>query len=265
MTASDFFKQSSQKPAFLLGGVACLVGGLAMYGFGQEDAPVEVMEEPTIPQAYPVERYLDVWLKSPFQLEAVGEVAAVKQSFARDYVLTGLIQDGDDSIAYIQNKKTGELKRLTTGETVDGLVLVSATNSPDPQAASIVVSQGSENDTLGYDEASFSQAAVQPVGYSPTGAAGNGIPGNATPPGQRPVIPNQPGAMPNRTFNSVQNPANAANGSGVVAPNDAAVNPAAMRLQQLKERQQQSAGPDSKSDPASRSRRRVLLPSASGQ
>ncbi len=245
----------------IAGTVSCSLWAASSQDDGEEGdlSPAEETVEPAIPKSYPVERYLGVWMKSPFQLEAAGEVMVTPQSFARDYVLTGLIQDGELSIAYIQNSKTGESTRLTNEEPADGFELIKTNPSPDPRAASVEVRRGNETATLKYGDETFAQAAVPPSG-APTP--------NANPAGAQPgrgISPGRSGALPGRPVNSPQ-----ARNAGAEGNNDNAnngdspvVNPAAMRLQQLRDRQQQADGKESESGQSPRSRRRVILPSQS--
>lgn len=212
--------------------------------------------EPTIPRAYPVDRYLGVWLKSPFQLEAAGEVTVTPQSFARDYSLTGIIQDGEEAIVYIQNDKTGEVIRLTSDESAEGFQLLSANPSPDPNAASVQVKHGNETATLKYADSTFGKTASPAAGTPPMTAPGGGAPARPTP-GQ-PVVGL---AMPMR-----QNANDAANAGNNPSAAGADLNPAQMRLQQLREQQlkQQAAqqeNPDNTAGRSPASRRRVILPS----
>ncbi|MCB1231831.1 MAG: hypothetical protein KDN19_16300 [Verrucomicrobiae bacterium] len=226
-------------------------------GNDAESSVAEEKPEAAIPQPYPVERYLGVWMKSPFQLEAAGEVMVTQQSFARDYVLTGLIQDGEKSIAYIQNSKTGETTRIATDEPADGFELIDAHASPDPRAASVEVRHGNETATLKYGDATFAQAATPPTGAPPVGVNGN----NVNPGRPAPVRPGQSGALPGRPANPNQATANG--NAGGSQNGGTFVNPAQARLQQLRERQQQ--GGEEEKEPTPRSRRRVILPSQAGR
>lgn len=241
------------------GAMSCSLIATLGQDLGETGDVAETISEPAIPQAYPIDRYIGVWMKSPFQFEVVGEVMATPESFARDYVLTGLIQDGDHSIAYIQNSKTGETTRLTSEEDADGFELIKANPSPDPRVASVEVRRGNETATLKYGDDTFAQAATGPgAGTIPGGGGGQMVP-NGINPGRSGALPGRPASPQARPPQAANANANANGGEGNV------VNPAALRLQQLREKQQQANGGAASNNNAEspRSRRRVILPSQS--
>jgi len=80
--------------------------------------PVEPEEataqEPLLPKVPPVGRYESIWKNSPFELEAAPDVAVTaKVSFAKDYALSGMLKQGDETIVYIINRKTRETHKVT--------------------------------------------------------------------------------------------------------------------------------------------------------
>ena len=78
------------------------------------DQPSASPASSLLPVVPPVSRYEDIWKNSPFELEAAPDVAStVKESFAKDYALSGMLKQGDETIVYIINKKTKETHRVT--------------------------------------------------------------------------------------------------------------------------------------------------------
>ncbi|MCB1085925.1 MAG: hypothetical protein KDM63_02675, partial [Verrucomicrobiae bacterium] len=76
------------------------------------DLPAVEEEEPIIPRAYPEDRYLAIWEKSPFMLEAAPEPVQAQKSFARDYFLAGYVDSNSETVVYLKNQKTGESVRI---------------------------------------------------------------------------------------------------------------------------------------------------------
>lgn len=89
--------------------------GLAPSGMA-EAAPSSLL-----PQLRPASRYEKIWENSPFELEAAPDVLSTsKESFAKDYALSGMLKEGDKTIVYIINRKTKKTFRVTSEGGGDG-------------------------------------------------------------------------------------------------------------------------------------------------
>lgn len=122
-----------------------------------ETAPVgEVVkeEEPVIPAAYDVSHYASTWeRRSPFLGQVVPPVPTANDGLARDWALAGMARIGAKEVVYIQNKQTGESKRLTNQDGDNSeFRLVSVSFERNRSKAEVKVSRGAEVATLKYDE-----------------------------------------------------------------------------------------------------------------
>lgn len=231
-------------------------------------------DEPVIPVAYPEDRYLAVWQKSPFMLEAAPEPAQAQKSFARDYFLVGYVESKAETVIYLKNQKTGESVRVPPIAKKEGapeFKLIELKKDSDPREVKATISLAGETAEIGRDPAAFSQPA------SPGMIAQGGATGDNP---NQPAIPGQPirnasggmvdPQMQNPRSGNPATPVNAANQGNPNQPAQGAeatgpyVNPAAERL-----RQQQAAAaakaaglpPDSRALPANPAgRRRIILP-----
>jgi hypothetical protein len=215
-----------------------------------ESEPVAVSEEVTppksgIPSAYPEERYLPVWKKSPFMREAAPAPEQARKSFSRDFFLSGYVESADETIAYLKNQKTGESIRLTTKGGNSDFRLLTLKKDRDPGKVFVTIEHGTEKADIGYDPAAFAQPASPgqgaPAGAPPAAAnrvAHAGVPGSGAP-----AQTGEPtGDQPTGPY----------------------LNPAAerMRQQQLLQQQAQSSGATSLNEggTAPQGRKRRILP-----
>lgn len=173
-----------------------------------ESAPAVVSEEASppksgIPSAYPEERYLPVWKKSPFMREAAPAPEQARKSFSRDFFLSGYVESADETIAYLKNQKTGTSIRLTTKGGNPDFRLLDLKKDRDPGKVFVTVEYRSEKADIGYDPAAFAQPASPgqgapagaPVGAPPAAAnrvAHAGAPGPGAPAPTGEPTANQP-------------------------------------------------------------------------
>lgn len=122
-----------------------------------EPAPTgEVVKEvePVIPAAYDASHYASTWeRRSPFLGQVVPTAPTANDGLARDWALAGMARIGNKEVVYIQNKQTGESKRLTNQDGDNSeFRLVSVSFERNRSKAEVKVSRGAEVATLKYDE-----------------------------------------------------------------------------------------------------------------
>lgn len=245
--------------------VPALAGACGLYwaspGFSQESPPTgdpsappaetpPAPEEPEviIPKAYPEERYLEIWQRSPFMLEAAPEPAQAQKSFARDYFLGGYVESKSETVVYLKNQKTGETIRIPPfSKPADGspeFKLIELKKDPKPNLVKATISLNGEIAEIGRDPASFSQPS-SPGNAPPTGdvpgqpaidPAAGGRPLAGPPQGGLTAAPRQPIGTPNGVKMPAL-PGPEAGGPDAASGNAPYLNPAAERLRQ----QQQAA------------------------
>lgn len=125
-------------------------------------AALEEPEDSLLPVVPPMSRYEEIWKNSPFELEAAPDVVSTaKQSFAKDYALSGMLKQGDETVVYIINRKTKETHKVTKDGGGEGgfklLSLEGASNNVRDVEATI--EKGGEEARLTYDKALMSSAA----------------------------------------------------------------------------------------------------------
>ncbi|MCP5539458.1 MAG: hypothetical protein H7A53_12605 [Akkermansiaceae bacterium] len=224
-----------------------------------DPAAAENDDEPVIPAAYPEDRYLAVWQKSPFMIEAAPEPAQAQKSFARDYTLSGVLEDDSGAVVYLKNQKTGDFVRIESGKAVDGFTLVKVNTSTDPTAASVTVQFNGETADIGVDPASFSQPASPGTvaAVDPKQAANPNAPPGVAAPNTR-VNPRPGAPVANVPGGNTATPR-----PGAAQPSQAnVVNPAQNRLREPTQNAKAGAPSSSRPVPSSpASRRRIILPS----
>jgi len=197
-----------------------------------------VLDEAVIPKAYDAARYQTTWSNNPFLRKTI-VIDGPKVVWSNDWALAGMYKSTTGKISIsLQNKQTGEFKRVTSDDGADSeFRLIEANFNRNRTEASVDIAKGSETATLKYDDALTSR----PVTISNTfKTAAGGQPGNPNlrqgQPGQPVNATPLPGAQPN-------NPQGVANRPG------GGINPAPVAGQQ-----------PSPASPPTISRRRQLIP-----
>lgn len=198
---------------------------------GPEDAPPAPVpvpvpgptmpeEEKAIPTPYPASRYEAAWAKNPFLLKTVAP-AQPTASFADDWALAGMSNLQGKLRVTLQNKQTGEYKRLTGegGESSD-LKLIKANFSKVRSEQFAEISNGTETATIKFDDALVSRPLTVVATGKPGAPGAPGVPvrnlpggGAAAQPGARPGV-TLPGGQPQ----AAGMPGSAFNRPGVAAP-----------------------------------------------
>lgn len=212
----------------------------------------EGSDEETIPQAFPEDRYLTMWDKNPFMLKTA-VITQVKESFAKDWALSGISATGGVYTVRIFNKQTGKFERLKEGQdTGSEFKLVKVSYDKDRSKSKVEVMRGTEKAELTYDDSLLSRPVTVQNTMGATGAPGQapgtnpGKPGQPQnpnlPPGAQGNIqrgpdgqpinagsaalrPGMPGYVPGRA-GAQPGAANAAQGGAPTNPNASAINPA---------------------------------------
>ena len=115
----------------------------------------------TLPIVPPVSRYEEIWQNSPFELEAAPDVVTtVKESFAKDYALSGMLKDGENVVVYMINRKTRDTVKVTREGGEGGFRLVSlqgeSNNVRDVEAT---IEKDGEEARITYDKALMAASA----------------------------------------------------------------------------------------------------------
>lgn len=119
------------------------------------------------PAAVPLDRYRDMLARSPFVLatEAPAPVVADSAGFAKDLVLTGIVRMAGGEYVSIASRDQSKRFGLMTGETYDGITVVSVAWSDQPGKTKATLKQGNEYGIIGFDEAAAKNGtAVPPIG-----------------------------------------------------------------------------------------------------
>lgn len=180
--------------------LVALALGLPRPGLAQ-DAPAEKFA----PEAHEIERYTQIWQRSPFIVETVAVVQS--PGLATKYGLVGLVGSGADSVAFLLDRQESDpLKgRLILSQSkpdkVRNLELVSISMDKDIRKSSVMIKQGTEQATLPFDTTTLSNAGVgaQPGGGMPGAPLAQNMPVSPMP--QVPQMPGTivappPGAVP---------------------------------------------------------------------
>ncbi|TDU67172.1 hypothetical protein EI77_03373 [Prosthecobacter fusiformis] len=97
---------------FLTGISACFFSILALPA--QDASPI--LEPQVIPSSYNHMRYHATWSSNPFLSRSVPQPAQIV-SWAQDWTLTGMYKSSGGSVAiHMINQKTGQTRRVMTGE-----------------------------------------------------------------------------------------------------------------------------------------------------
>ena len=175
--------------------------------------------EAVIPTAFEISRYQSSWDKNPFNLKTA-PVVQTQVQWSQDWALAGMFNHRGKIRISIKNKQTNEFKQISSDAKPDAeFHLVKANFHRNRNEASAVISKGTEEAELKYDEA----AGGQPVTINNTMRAATpqaqslggvpGLPGSqrpgvvaGQPPLTKPLTPNSNG----RVFNATGLPAGAA-------------------------------------------------------
>lgn len=125
------------------------------------------------PKAYPVERYVEGWMKNPFTLKTA-PVAIQRESFAKDLVLGSITKIGDEARVVVINTKTHARTPLSDGvDSATGMRIKAVHLEASRKETFVEIESGAESAVLRYDEAVL-KAGAHP---NPTQAvvANNGV------------------------------------------------------------------------------------------
>ncbi|MCW0217567.1 MAG: hypothetical protein OJI67_04515 [Prosthecobacter sp.] len=184
-----------------------------------EVSATSVLDEAVIPKAYDESRYQSSWSSNPF-LRVTKVIEGPKVDWSNDWALAGMYKSTTGKITIsLQNKQTGEYKRVSSDEKADSeFHLVQANFNRNRNEASVEIEKDNKKATIKYDDNLTSRPiTVNNTFKTPpsaqTGAPGSpnvrpGQPVNATPPNVRGPVP---GSMPS----SVQPGPAGANGQQV--------------------------------------------------
>jgi hypothetical protein len=104
------------------------------------------------PKAYPVERYVEGWMKNPFTLKTA-PVAVQRESFAKDLVLGSITKIGDAAKVVVINTKTHVRTPLSDGEDSASGMRIKSVHLEDSRKDTFVeIEAGAESAVLRYDE-----------------------------------------------------------------------------------------------------------------
>ncbi|MDF1814841.1 MAG: hypothetical protein P1V20_21740 [Verrucomicrobiales bacterium] len=137
--------------------------------FGQE----EDSELFTPPIRHPQGRYSDIWENSPFELEAAPQpvIEQTKEIPKNDYFLAGVIKKGEEYVAYVQNRKTNAVTKVTATANPEGFLLKEVIPGESPGEFIAKVEKQGQPLTLSYDRKSAAAPARPPsstAGANPT-------------------------------------------------------------------------------------------------
>lgn len=190
------------------------------------------------PEKYEISRYKKIWERSPFIVETKVETQSV--GLAARYSLVGLVESGDDSVAFLNDagktvmisKKRPDLER--------NLELVAIMADKDFRKSRVTIRQGDEKADLPFDPSGAVSMGASPamdtaaVPPPPTGVINR--PGARAPslPGAAPVVPDgQPVPTAQRRIIAPGTPAATSPGAAIPAPSASSTNapapPAATR------------------------------------
>jgi hypothetical protein len=152
------------------------------------------------PTSEPIARYQAMIERSPFALaseSAPAPAAADNAGFTKDLVLTGAVRLSSSEYISIASRDQAQRFALQTGETYNGISLVSVAWSGDVGKTRATLKRGTEYGTVSFDEAAMHAgvgAPPQPGAPQPPGNGQQPIPPNTNPsqglaPGQNPGSP----------------------------------------------------------------------------
>lgn len=170
---------------------------LPLAAFAGEQAPK--------PESEPISRYQAMMDRSPFALatEAAPPPVPENAGFTKDLVLTGAVRFNEGAYITLATRDQNQRFTLRTGETSNGISLVSVAWSETSGKTTATLQKGAEYGTIRFDEAALrpSPPSGAAAGAPPQGGApgpGNGqppfSPEKAAPSGQ-----NQPALAPGAT------------------------------------------------------------------
>ncbi len=167
-----------------------------------------------LPTAYPVNRYTDVWEKSPFNRVVVKEAASgPKTSFSDSLVLEGVVTDDTrGTVAYVRDTREDKPIVITSEPTKDHPYrVVSATQDHNPEATKVTITDGSETGEIGFSAQKLTQAIAVPASAP---AQPQNRPGNQPPKRESKDLPQNP----NPGTGAVVPPVNVTDNPGSGAP-----------------------------------------------
>lgn len=172
------------------------------------------------PKPHPISRYEAGWEKNPFTLKTAPP-AIIKESFAKDLALAGLLRAGDDVIVRLVNTKTRDITRLKNNEPGPGGIRVKSAHFEGRQGDMFVELERDKETpvVVRFDEAFIRQMGAQ-VGagkpgvnpplpgrpLAPAGALQTSPPSTAAPATLSPNITGQSAARPSTVVPTVPNP-----------------------------------------------------------
>ncbi|TDU67173.1 hypothetical protein EI77_03374 [Prosthecobacter fusiformis] len=158
-------------------------------------AATSVLDEAVIPQAFPDARYQTTWSSNPFLRKTV-VIAGPRVDWSQDWALSSMYKSESGKITIsLQNKQTGEFKRVTSEDTDTEFRLIKANFNRNRTEASADIARGSETATVKYDD----NLTSRPVTVNNTFKAPATQPGAVGNPNARPGQPGQPGQPVNVT------------------------------------------------------------------
>lgn len=205
-------------------------------------SPEALANQPVIPKAYQANRYESAWEKNPFLLKTKGPEIQTT-SWAQDWALAGMFNNGGRIRVSLVNKQTGEYKNITSfGDPDPEFRLVEANFDRDRSEAFVKVAKGSDEQVLKYDDnltskpitVNNTQHVPPNANANPNAKNANVAPGQVGNPGQnRPGAPTaaNPGTATLPGVGGAQQNPNVNTSAGPVPPN--AKPPSISRRRQL--------------------------------
>jgi hypothetical protein len=159
------------------------------------------------PRAYPVERYVEGWMKNPFTLKTA-PVAVQRESFAKDLVLGSITKIGDEAKVVVINTKTHVRTPLSDGQDSASGMRIKSVHLEDSRKDTFVeIESGAESAVLRYDEGVLKAQAS-----------------HANQPGVNPMVANNGAVAPPPMPTAANNPAGV-HPNGAMNPNGATAPP----------------------------------------
>ena len=161
-------------------------------------SPAEQTDSPALPVAMPIERYTNMIEHPPFALasQAAPQPAVVDAAgFAKDLVLTGAVRlQSGEYITFASRDQTQRFG-LKTGETSNGIAVVSVAWSDVIGKTKVTLKRGNEFGVICFDEAA-ARAAPPGEGAQPPGTIQPAMPAGVTTPIMTPNANPAPGNNP---------------------------------------------------------------------
>ncbi len=160
---------------------------------GQPGFSADAGAEKFAPETYPIDRYQQIWKRSPF----IKETESVTQSagLATKYGLVGMSSLNKLPIVFLWDKNEADAVKSrfmvskAKPDAAHNIELISVTMDKDPRKSTAIIKQGAEQASLTFDA-----SALQPTGATAS-MPSPGYPGIPLPSGQVPPAPFQPGGI----------------------------------------------------------------------